>query len=155
MQPTLRDGQFVLVRPGGRGVLVGDVVVFTTGDGERRVKRVAAGPDDLVELEAGRLYVNGRSYDGHPRTAGPWVETWRVPERHVFVVGDDLRRSDDSRVWREPYVPVERISGVVMLRRSRARKTASPGSIAPVGFTRGHPDRTAADRHRDPAQRSP
>lgn len=114
MQPTLRDGQVAVVRPHGRRIRVGDIVVFSTREGGRRVKRVAAAPGDLVELEAGRLSVNGRPYDGAPRVCGPLVARWWVPEGHVFVVGDDLRHSDDSRVWGEPFVPVERISGVVV-----------------------------------------
>lgn len=118
MEPTLRDGQVALVRPRWRRVRVGDIVVLAMGGGERYVKRVAAGPSDVVELEAGRLYVNRRSYDGDPRTVGPRVETWRIPHGHLFVVGDDLARSDDSRTWSEPLVPAERIVGVVVAGRS-------------------------------------
>lgn len=145
MEPALRDGQIVLVRPIGRRLRVGDIVVLAMSGGERCVKRVAGGPSATVELEAGRLYVDQRSYDASPRVAGARVETWRVPEGHVFVMGDNLQQSDDSRVWPEPFVPVERIIGVVMAGRRGA----------PVGFTRGRPDRAAADRHCDPAQRSP
>ena len=113
MQPALEHGQWLLTRPRGRRVGVGDIVVFTVGrGGERYVKRIAAGPGDLVELEAGRLFVNGASYDGRPRTAGARVEAWTVPAGHVFLVGDNLRQSDDSRVWQEPFVPLDRISGV-------------------------------------------
>jgi signal peptidase I len=117
MHPTLEDGQLVLTRPRGWRVQVGDIVVLTTSSGERRVKRIAAQPGDLVELEAGRLYVNQRSYDGQPRTEGARVETWRVPDGHFFVIGDNLRQSDDSRVWHEPFVAVSCISGVAIRRR--------------------------------------
>lgn len=55
MRPALRDGQLLLTRPRGRRVGVGDIVVLTTQRGERRVKRIAAQPGDLVELEAGRF----------------------------------------------------------------------------------------------------
>lgn len=114
MHPTLDDGQLVLTRPRGWSVDVGDIVVFTTGRRKRYVKRLAAGPGDLVELEAGRLYVNQRSYDAKPRTAGAKVQTWRVPDGHFFAVGDNMRHSDDSRVWQEPFVPLSSISGVVI-----------------------------------------
>lgn len=128
MHPTLTDGQLLLTRPAGRHVQVGDIVVLMNGRGERCVKRVAAGPGDLVELEAGRLYVNRRSYDGRPRTAGGRVETWRVPHGHFFVAGDNLRQSDDSRVWQEPFVPASRISAVAIRSRSLDRAPASSAS---------------------------
>jgi signal peptidase I len=120
MHPTLEHGQLLLTRPSGGRLAVGDIVVLTTGPGLRYVKRIVAGPGDLVELEAGRLFVNQRAYDGHPRTAGARVETWHVPDGHFFVVGDNLRQSDDSRVWHEPFVPATRISGVALRRRARA-----------------------------------
>lgn len=120
MSPTLRDGQWLLTRPRRRAD-VGDIVVFTTARGERHVKRIAAGPGDLVELEAGRLFVNQRSCDGRPRVAGARVQSWRVPAGHVFVLGDNLRVSNDSRVWPQPFVPVGRISGVALRAAGQAR----------------------------------
>lgn len=117
MQPTLRAGQLLLTRPAGRHVAVGDVVVLsTTVPGALYVKRVAAGPGDVVELEAGRLYVNDRPWDDQPRVTGAHVCTWRVPDGHYFVVGDNLRESTDSRVWPQPFVPASRISGVAVKR---------------------------------------
>ena len=112
MHPTLTHGQLLLTRPRGGRLKVGDIVVVEMKSGERYVKRIAAGPGDLVELEAGRLFVNQRSYDGRPRAAGAHVQTWRVPDGHVFVVGDNLGPSDDTRVWSEPFVAVSRIRGV-------------------------------------------
>ncbi len=116
MQPTLAPGQVLLTLPIRRGVAAGDVVVVTAAPGTRYVKRVAAGPGDVVELEAGRLYVNDRPWDGRPRVGGARVKTWRVPEGHYFVVGDNLLESDDSRVWPEPFVAASRISGVALRR---------------------------------------
>ena len=115
MQPTLDDGRWLLTRPAGRRVHVGDIVVFTRESGQRCVKRVAAGPGDLVDVEAGRLHVGRRSSsDGQPRLCGARVERWRVPAGHYFVIGDNHEVSNDSRVWNEPFVPVSRISGVAL-----------------------------------------
>jgi signal peptidase I len=117
MQPTLYAGQMLLTRPAGRHITVGAVVVLaTTVPGALYVKRVAAGPGDVVELEAGRLYVNGCPWNDWPRVAGARVCTWRVPDDHYFVVGDNLRESTDSRVWAQPFVPASRISGVAVKR---------------------------------------
>jgi signal peptidase I len=77
------------------------------------IKRVVGMPGDLVELEAGRLFVNGQSVHGQRRVAGAYTQAWRVPPAHYFMAGDNPAASDDSRVWDEPFVPVEAIESVV------------------------------------------
>ena len=127
MLPTLQVGDHVLVSPlryGLRLPLVGwlvrwadprpgDVVVFAGPQDATQdyVKRVAAVGGELVELRAGRLFVDGapRSLPGDPpdtpsahsqlvaRTDnfGPIA----VPVGKLFVLGDSRDRSIDSRVW--------------------------------------------------------
>ena len=112
MLPTLAHGQILVTRPACGYFAKGDVVVFTTATGHLYVKRIAGMPGDLVALEAGRLSVNGRAWDDGVPTAGAHVERWMVPEGHCFVVGDNLQESDDSRVWREPFVALARVCGV-------------------------------------------
>ena len=134
MAPTYRSSDLLLTRPAGRaGVRArrGDVVVFRHG-GLRMIKRVVGLPGDLVELEAGRLFVNGESVDGRPRVRGAFTQTWRVPGSAYFVGGDDAGVSDDSRVWDEPFVRVESLEAVVTRRlwgRCRPRGL-SPGRRA-------------------------
>lgn len=108
MLPTLRPGRVLLTRPVSGRLRVGDIVVIAAPDGGRLVKRLVAGPGALVRMGAGRLSVNG------PRPEGAHVETWRVPAEHWFVVGDNLAESDDSRVWRQPYVSSRAIIGVAV-----------------------------------------
>jgi signal peptidase I len=114
MQPALTHGQWLLTRPADGGIDVGDIVVFTVSPGTRYVKRVAAGPGDVVDLEAGRLYVNHRPWDGRARIVGACVATWHVPVGHYFLVGDNLNESEDSRVWSEPFLAASRISGIAL-----------------------------------------
>jgi signal peptidase I len=134
MAPTLRSSDLLVTRPVGRaGLRVGrgDVVVLRHG-GVRMVKRVVALPGDVVELEAGRLFVDGASVDGRPRVRGAAVATWRVPAATCFVAGDDAAVSDDSRVWDEPFVRAEDVDGVVVgrlglhPRRSLRRRRPAP-----------------------------
>lgn len=130
MAPTFRSSDLLLTRPAGRAgarVRRGDVVVFRRGE-LRMIKRVVGVPDDLVELEAGRLYVNGAPLDGRPRVAGAFTQTWRVPESSFFIAGDNAGVSDDSRVWDQPFVRVENLDAVVVRRLwgGRGRERFSP-----------------------------
>lgn len=124
MAPTYRSSDLLLTRPLGRaGVRArrGDVVVFRHGE-LRMIKRVVGLPGDLVELEAGRLFVNGEPVDGRPRVPGAYTQTWRVPGTSYFMAGDNPAVSDDSRVWDEPFVPVESVEAVVTRRRMGPRR---------------------------------
>ena len=113
MEPTLPHGTIVATRPTWRWVRRGDVVVLRRPGGPRLVKRVAAMGGDLVELEAGRLSVNGVGPDG-PRVAGAEVTTWTVPAHHLFVVGDNRWGSSDSRSWADPFIPDSAATGTVL-----------------------------------------
>ena len=141
MDPTFRSSDLLLTRPVGRaGVRArrGDVVVFRHG-GLPMIKRVVGLPGDLVELEAGRLFVNGDPVDGRPRMPGAYTQTWRVPGARYFMAGDNPAVSDDSRVWNEPFVPDVSVAAVVTRRLARPRRpwgfkprrrTAEAGRIA-------------------------
>jgi signal peptidase I len=128
MAPTYHQFDLLLTRATGRRPALrrGDVVVFRHGRA-RMLKRVVGVPGDRVELEAGRLFVNGRSVGGRPRVPGAYVQTWRVPPSSYFVAGDAPRVSDDSRVWDEPFVPVDDVEGVVVRRLVRGRRRTDPG----------------------------
>ena len=137
MAPTYRSSDLLLIRPVGRRrarAQRDDVVVFRHGD-RRMIKRVVGLPGDLVELEAGRLFVNGESVDGRPRVRGAYTQTWRVPGASYFMAGDNPAISDDSRVWGEPFVPVENVEAVVTRplvgpRRPRGLKPRRPVAAA-------------------------
>lgn len=118
MAPTYRSSDLLLTRPVGPSGLRarrGDVVVFRHGE-LRMIKRVVGQAGDLVELEAGRLFVNGNPVDGRPRVPGAYAQTWLVPRASYFMAGDNPVVSDDSRVWDEPFVPVETVETVVSRR---------------------------------------
>lgn len=90
MEPTFHDGQVILVGKGGLlfGPLKhGDVVVFTR-DGQLLVKRVVALP-----------------YETAP-------DGTRVPANHIYVVGDNLEVSEDSRTFGP--IPLSSVIGKVL-----------------------------------------
>ena len=102
MEPTLRRGERVAVVRFGDRVEPdrGDIVAFRTpaaaevdlGAGGIFLKRIVGLPGEAVRLD-------GR--------------TWRVPRSSYFVVGDNRRRSCDSRVWGA--VPESALIGEVFL----------------------------------------
>ncbi len=121
MAPTLLPGRRVLTRrlATSRRVRRGDVVVVKSDELARVVvKRVVGlGGEQVVVTPAGGVAVDGtvlvEPYVVNP--CGP-QGTFDVPVGHVLLLGDDRVRSNDSRTWRAPCVPVAKVLGRVVLR---------------------------------------
>jgi signal peptidase I len=118
MLPGIEDGDRILVSPWSyafEDVRRGDVVVLQCPSDARLdyIKRVVALPGDLVAMAGGELWVNGeRADESYLAAIDP--ESWcvtRVPDRHVFVLGDNRPRSSDSRDFGP--VPAEAVRGRV------------------------------------------
>lgn len=115
MEPTLHNGEYLLLTKGYTAPRRQEIIVFTEPDASGRpldvIKRVVAVPGDRVYVDRGRATVNGRPEPGHPGiyadqgTYGP-IE---VPPGTVFVLGDNRPVSLDSR-QRGP-IPMSRVVG--------------------------------------------
>lgn len=122
MEPTLREGDVLLMDCVRTMPERGDVVVsrLTSVDGLWLVKRVVGLPGDEIDFDrlTGRVICNGK----------PVPETYvkelcfqpcdiqlpaKVPEGHIFVLGDNRSTSVDSRSSEIGMVPLDSLIGRV------------------------------------------
>lgn len=138
MEPTLLVGDHILVNKFIYGVKLpfirktiipiskpqhDDVIVFIFPHDTSKdyIKRVIGLPGDRIEIQKGKIYINGKPYDdkygvytehsNNPsqQAARNHFGPIRVPENHLFVMGDNRDHSSDSRVW--GFVPLESVKG--------------------------------------------
>jgi signal peptidase I len=120
MMPGLVDDERIFInkfvyRLGLGDAQRGDTVVFLFPQDPRRsyIKRVIGTAGDMVEIRAGRVWLNGSELDEpyvpeeyrDPSVMAPM----RVPPGHCFVMGDHRSASNDSRSWGP--LPVQSIYG--------------------------------------------
>ena len=146
MDPTLADGQHLIVnkltyarvdverlrqvtpfwgdagadeRELFSGPQRGDIVILhdpRDHAGKELVKRVIGLPGEVLEISAGRVYINGRLLDEpyiHQKWSGEKPRVL-IPEGDYFVLGDNRDGSADSRYF--GLVPRDLIVGKVALR---------------------------------------
>ena len=130
MMPTLENGDRMIVNK--IGYTIGkpdrfDIVVFHAPEQKDYIKRIIGLPGDEVEYRDDILYINGEAIEEpyldekrKEMTVGPLTEDFTlldipniqgevVPEGHVFVLGDNRRKSKDSR--QIGVVPIDEIIG--------------------------------------------
>ena len=125
MVPTLNSGDRLLVQSSLFQVERGDVVVIDSyiDYGKPLVKRVIAVGGDRVDInaETGEVFVNGQLLDEPyiaeaTRQKGDMEFPLTVPERYLFVMGDNRMHSTDSRYQDIGFIDERDILGQVLYR---------------------------------------
>ena len=121
MMPTLQSGDRLIVNLLAGKYEVGDIVVFDTGTGGSLVKRIVAGPGDVVAITPdGKLSVNETVvteeyvYTKTNITDVTVIYPVIVDEDTYFVLGDNRENSRDSRNSDIGLVEKKDIKGKVM-----------------------------------------
>jgi len=99
----------------------GDIVVLLFPDDPSKsyIKRVVGLPGEEINVENGKLYVNGVQID-EPYLDTEYLSADTMPgsvhvrDHHYFVMGDNRRNSSDSRYWGQ--VPEKYIYGQAIFR---------------------------------------
>ena len=98
----------------------GDIIVFIFPENPKRdfIKRLIAFGGETVEIKDGDIFVNGKPvadpvlnkiYYYNRGDYGQAGQVIKVPEGHVYVLGDNSASSHDSRFW--GFVPEANIIG--------------------------------------------
>jgi signal peptidase I len=119
MQPTLHEGEFVLVNKLAYRLgdyQRGDIIVFhyPRNPEEDYIKRIIGLPGDVVSVGNGQVNVNGQVLEEPYIAAAPeYTSSWTVPDGQIFVLGDNRNQSSDSHSW--GFVPGANVVGRALI----------------------------------------
>ena len=123
MAGTIEPGNHVICSRYGIGegdIKRYDVLVFTPPDHPQMlyIKRVVGLPGETIEVKDGKVYADGAELD-NSFTKAPQNRrgdgVYKVPEGHYFFLGDNRNNSNDSRFWKQKYVPAANLKAKARL----------------------------------------
>jgi signal peptidase I len=116
MQPTLYTDEYVFMEKVTfwfRAPVRGDIVICSFPDSnESFVKRVIGQPGDRIKVADGVLYINDvPNYDYYQGVIDKDLKETTVPDKCVFVMGDNRNQSRDSTDPSVGPIPYDKILG--------------------------------------------
>jgi signal peptidase I len=117
MDPTLEVGSQLLVVK-GKNVTRGDIIVFQSDELEKTlVKRLIGLEGDKISIENGTVKVNGKAIkENYVSSYYDYTGEFTVPAGSIFLLGDNRKESYDSRFWMNPFIPIEKVKGKVVIK---------------------------------------
>lgn len=124
-----REGDLYLFHPPRYGEVA--VFKFPINPTKDYIKRVIATPGDVVEIQRGKVFINGEQlWEPYIKEPADYSLSSRVvPPGHYFVLGDNRNSSSDSHVW--GMVPQENIIGRAWLSYWPAPRVGLVRSFSP------------------------
>lgn len=136
MMPTYEDGDRVIVNRMSdelSDIERFDVIVFEAPIGKNYIKRVIGLPGDHIAYEDDQLYINDEPFEEvylnegkeQLHDSGKFTQNFTleqltgydtIPDGYLFVLGDNRRKSLDSRHPRVGLVPIDKVLGTTDVR---------------------------------------
>ena len=140
MSTAVPGGSLVLIRRGTEDLKQGDLVLYETDDGWQLKRVMALEGDRVVVNSYGEIRVNSSEYRmdsfaGRTEDTGVSTRRLTVPEGEIFVQGDQLSLSVDSRNRDYGTVPLEKVSGKACFILWPIAKFGAPNTTLTEGGT--------------------
>ena len=80
------------------------------------IKRVVGLPNEVIEIRSGQVLINGQAlHEDYLKEAPRYtLPPLKIPEGHVFMLGDNRNNSADSHVWGP--LPLDHVRGKAVFR---------------------------------------
>ena len=138
MSTALPGGSVALISRGTKEIKQGDIVLFETEDGWQLKRVIAVGGDRVVvnpygEVRVNSVEVRADSFAGRTEDTGITAHRLTVPADEVFVQGDQLSLSVDSRFRDYGTVPLEKVTGKVSFILWPIARFGTPSTVLAEG----------------------
>lgn len=95
MKPTLNNHQLIMIKKQISHISKGMIVVMNSPENGQTIKRIIATEGDCVQIINGALLINDLYYASVLSKDIKYI----IPQDHIFVLGDNINHSTDSRDW--------------------------------------------------------